>query len=124
MNKMKSDPLRKPLVCPSFHPGHNVHWIQAQKVRDDNWQPVEITPLSEQSFSIEVNGNGKKVWHHHDPMRLNEAIAFYPKDLFEVSLESNIVRVNTDDGDYFFYFSSQPLDTCPSGSLDNLTLVH
>ena len=124
MIKTENKPLQKPLICPSLHEGHNVHWIQAQQVHNDNWLPVEIRVEGEQSFSIEAEGEGKQIWHNHDPLRLKQAIDLYPKDFFEVSLDSRVLRVKSEYGHYLFSFSTKPVTACPEGTLTNWTLVH
>ena len=65
------------LSCPSYRPGHQVHWIQAKKSVDEQQQVINVSVVVRDDGRIDIVGDelNLTMWNH-DPGRLRSALDY------------------------------------------------
>jgi len=112
--QIETAPLEKPIICFSHQEGHNVSPNDKQEIFKGKWVKAKIIQwTSQQGFSIERGRwHRNQVWYHHDPLRINQATALYPNDLFEFNMRDQVMKIKTHKGLYLFSFSLKSLWPC------------
>ena len=112
--QLETAPLQKPLICFSNQEGHNVSPDYKQEVLKGKWVKANIKQwTSEQAFQItRGRWRGRQIWYHHDPLRINQAIALYPNDFFDFNIKAEVMRISTHKGNFLFSFSLKSLWPC------------
>jgi hypothetical protein len=63
--------------CPSYRPGHQVHWIQAKKSVEEQQPVINVSVEVDDDGRIDIVGDELKLtlWNH-DPGRLRSALDY------------------------------------------------
>ena len=112
---MTTPAIPRLLACGSYHPGHDVHWIQAKRSHEP--PTVECVASVGADGWVTVNldaGAGERVWNH-DPGRLAALLA---RTAGRAVLRShNVLAVPSADGHYCVSVASAP-SPCPEPDED------
>jgi hypothetical protein len=102
--------------CGSFHPGHEVHWIQALGAEGDP-ETGEGSALVDSEGWITIsldNGRTERRWTH-EPTRLAKALEACGSRV--VLRTRSVLGVPSEDGMYTFSVDHRP-SSCPSADED------
>jgi hypothetical protein len=110
--------------CGVYFPGHDVHWIQALRSREDTKNPAQAGTLIEAhpdgALVIDVAGQELRIWNHN-PSRLVRLVA---KNRGEIGYQPlwHLLRTRSREGSYCFSVANdrehRPCPTSPpSGDL-------
>lgn len=63
-------------LCPSYSPGHQMHWIHWRHARMST--PVAVSAIQVEGFAIRLDlgvfVGDRLLWRHHEPVRLLAAL--------------------------------------------------
>jgi len=61
--------------CKFYRSGHQVHWIQAKKSREEEQAAIEVSVVVRDNGRVDLHGDGvdESLWNHH-PARLQSVL--------------------------------------------------
>lgn len=110
--------IRPPKMCGLFKPGHNPHWIQVNRARED----IENTPATgrfirsqgEGSVMIAVDGREVHLWNHESERLVEAAAASGGVVMYQQ--QWGLLWVPSKSGRYAFCVARFPIDQAPAST--------
>jgi hypothetical protein len=70
--------------CESYHRGHQVHWIQANKSVEDEQSAIEVSIVVHDYGRVDIEGDNLNLtaWNH-DPQRLQSAVDYWGRAVWK-----------------------------------------
>lgn len=97
--------------CGSFHEGHDVHWIQGLRGKEDpETGPGSASVDTVGWVTVSLDNGREKRWWNHDPVRLAGLLEASGSRV--VSRTHSVLGIPHDDGSYLISIAGQP-SPCP-----------